>query len=153
MDDDATNNTLAFSACLDALVAAGGGRMVLPRSRLGIYRGNIIVPPVVAQTLIAVEIVGGVAPTPVFGTVGTQTLCSNCSHVVVRSLEASAPSSTNCSCDSSWHSFACAAVIAAAPPYAAGKPQFSSVTVSIRNLEVRFSIDFPLIFPMLIRSS
>ena len=27
VDDDNTNNTAAFSACLDALVAAGGGRM------------------------------------------------------------------------------------------------------------------------------
>ena len=64
VDDGITNNTAAFSACLEALVAAGGGKMVLPRSRLGIYRGNIIIPPM--QIWTTVEIVGGGAqPTPV----------------------------------------------------------------------------------------
>ena len=64
MDDDSTNNTAAFSACLDALIAAGGGRMVLPVSRLGIYRGKIIIPSVGPATRPAtswatVEIEGG----------------------------------------------------------------------------------------------
>ena len=58
------NNTAAFSACLEALIAAGGGRMVLPVSRLGIYRGKIIIPPVGPATKpptswATVEIVGG----------------------------------------------------------------------------------------------
>ena len=64
VDDGITNNTAAFSACLEALIAAGGGKMVLPRSRLGIYRGNIVIPPM--QIWTTVEIVGGGAqPTPV----------------------------------------------------------------------------------------
>lgn len=57
MDDDATNNTAAFSACMEALIAAGGGRMVLPVSRLGIYRGKIIIPPM--SRWATVEIEGG----------------------------------------------------------------------------------------------
>ena len=41
MGDDATDNTAAFSACLNAIIAAGGGRMFLPD---GIYRGRILIP-------------------------------------------------------------------------------------------------------------
>eukprot|EP01043_Picozoa_sp_COSAG02_P052468 COSAG02_NODE_5658_length_4148_cov_2.339837_3_plen_413_part_01 len=115
VDDDSTNNTAAFSACLDALVAAGGGKMVLPRTKLGIYRGNIIIPPV--REWSTVEIVGGVAPTPVFGTVGKSTFCANCSHVVIRSLEQSGP-----------------AVISVTPPQPG---HFSMVFVAVQNIEVR----------------
>ena len=39
--DDKTDNTEAFSACLKAVVEAGGGRMYLPD---GVYRGRIIDP-------------------------------------------------------------------------------------------------------------
>ncbi len=41
--DDKTDNTTAFSACLKAVIEAGGGRMYLPA---GIYRGRIIIPAV-----------------------------------------------------------------------------------------------------------
>ena len=41
--DDKTDNTEAFSACLKAMIAAGGGKMVLAD---GVYRGRIIIPPV-----------------------------------------------------------------------------------------------------------
>lgn len=41
--DDKSDNTAAFSACLDALIKAGGGQMFLPD---GVYRGRIIIPPV-----------------------------------------------------------------------------------------------------------
>ena len=117
VDDDSTNNTAAFSACLDALVAAGGGRMVLPRTKLGIYRGNIIIPPVDAWA--TVEIVGNLQPPPIVGTVGKETFCSNCSHTVVQSLEKSGP-----------------AVIFVSP--APGQyASFSSAFVTIRDLEVR----------------
>ena len=87
VDDDSTNNTAAFSACLDAVVAAGGGKMVLPRTQLGIYRGNIIVPPI--RAWMTVEIVGNLEPAAIAGTVGKNTFCSNCSHTVVQSLETS----------------------------------------------------------------
>ena len=124
VDDGQHCNTEAFSACLDALVAAGGGRMVLPRSRLGIYRGNIVVPPI--DDWMTVEIVGDVSPTPIVGTVGKNTnvdgtakLCTNCSHVVIHGLESSGP-----------------AVISVSP--APGQYQsFSSVFVVIKNLEIR----------------
>ena len=117
VDDDSTNNTAAFSACLDALVAAGGGRMVLPRTKLGIYRGNIIIPPV--HEWATVEIVGNLQPPPIVGTVGKETFCSNCSHTVVQSLEKSGP-----------------AVIFVSP--APGQyASFSSAFVTIRDLEVR----------------
>ncbi len=115
VDDDSTNNTAAFSACLDALVAAGGGRMVLPRTKLGIYRGNIIIPPV--DEWATVEIVADVPPAPAFGTVGALQFCSNCSHVVIHSLEKSGP--------------AVISVTSSAPR------QFSSVFIDIQNIEVR----------------
>ncbi len=43
LGDDAKDNTEAFSACLKAVIEAGGGRMHLPA---GVYRGRIIIPPV-----------------------------------------------------------------------------------------------------------
>ena len=116
IDDDSTNNTAAFSACIEALIAAGGGQMVLPRSRLGISRGNILIPPMKKWT--TVEIVGTGQLTPVSGTVGnsTSSFCSNCSHTVVQSLEAAGP-----------------AVIQVAAG-GSGYESFSNVFVSIRNL-------------------
>ena len=119
MDDGITNNTAAFSSCVEALLAAGGGKMVLPRSRLGIYIGNIIIPPTTLWT--TVEIVGGVQPTPVFGTVGnlSSSFCTNCSHVVLQSLEASGP-----------------AVIQVAAG-GSGYENFNSIFVTVQNLEVR----------------
>ncbi len=67
--DDQTDNTAAFSKCLNAVVAAGGGQMVLPA---GVYRGRIAIPPVSKPlpSWITVEIVGEGEPTPVFGTIG-----------------------------------------------------------------------------------
>jgi hypothetical protein len=69
MGDDKTDNTAPFSKCLDAVVAAGGGQMVLPN---GIYRGRIIIPPVSKPipSWITVEITGEGEPAPVFGTIG-----------------------------------------------------------------------------------
>jgi hypothetical protein len=119
IDDGSTNNTAAFSACLKALVAAGGGQMLLPRLRLGVYRGHIIIPP--TSTWTTVEIVGGVPPTPVFGTVGnySSSFCRNCSHVVLHSLEANGPAVIQVAAGSSIDL------------------NFSNVFISIRDLEVR----------------
>ena len=68
--DDKTDNTAAFSACLKAVIGAGGGRMYLPA---GVYRGRILIPPVSRpiSSWITVEIVGEREPTPVFGTIGS----------------------------------------------------------------------------------
>ena len=125
IDDGLTDNTEAFSKALSDLVAAGGGRLLLPRSRLGVYRGNIEIPYVTQDTIITVEIFGGVSPAPVFGTVGNVSLCSNCSHSVVQSLGKSG-----------------AAVIQALssqpPGIVAG---FSNVFVYVKNLEVRTYAD------------
>lgn len=63
--DDATDNTAAFSACLQAVIEAGGGRVFIPD---GIYRGRIIIPGTTAW--ITVEIIGASEPTPVWGTIG-----------------------------------------------------------------------------------
>ena len=63
--DDKTNNTAAFSACLKAVIEAGGGRMYIPD---GVYRGRIIIPG--TKEWITIEIVGESEPTPVFGTIG-----------------------------------------------------------------------------------
>jgi len=81
--DDKTDNTEAFSACLKAVVAAGGGRMVLPD---GVYQGRITIPPVSKPlpSWITVEIVGESEPTPVFGTIGSFPLQNNGS--IVKSL-------------------------------------------------------------------
>jgi hypothetical protein len=66
--DDSTDNTAAFTACLNAVVAAGGGKMVLPD---GVYRGRIVIPPLGGPSWITIEIVGESEPTPVFGTIGS----------------------------------------------------------------------------------
>jgi hypothetical protein len=65
--DDATDNTEAFSRCLQAVVEAGGGRIMLPD---GVYRGRMIIPPVSrpSPSWITVEIAGEHEPTHVFGT-------------------------------------------------------------------------------------
>ena len=130
VDDAVTDNTKAFSKALTALVSAGGGRLLLPRSRLGVYRGNILIPYLTHAwphgTVITVEIFGGVSPAPVFGTVGNLSLCSNCSHTVVQSLGKSG-----------------AAVIQAqsSQPPGAVDPGFSNVFVYVRNLEIRTYAD------------
>eukprot|EP01046_Picozoa_sp_COSAG06_P057727 COSAG06_NODE_11350_length_1523_cov_1.421348_1_plen_265_part_00 len=73
VDDGETNSTAAFSACLAALVSAGGGKMVLPHTKLGIYRGNIVIPP--SNAYISIEITGDVRPMPLVGSVGKYCLC------------------------------------------------------------------------------
>lgn len=140
VDDGETNSTAAFSACLAALVAAGGGKMVLPHTKLGIYRGNIVIPP--SNAYISVEITGDVRPMPLVGSVGKYCLCGinasscqesaaasgrnvrafpadSCDHVVVQSLEKSGPAVISATYDPS------------------GFAGFSAVFVIITNLEVR----------------
>ena len=111
--DDATDNTEAFSACLKAVIAAGGGKMFIPD---GIYLGRIIIPG--SRQWITVEIVGESEPTPVFGTIGTFAFPKN--GTILKCLAESGP-----------------AVISAQ-----NKPEklymvFSGVNVSLRNLDVR----------------
>lgn len=117
--DDKTDNTAAFSACLEAVVEAGGGRMVLPD---GVYRGNIVIPAVSTPipSWITLEIVGESEPTPVFGTIGSPSFHN--SGTIVKSLSETGP-----------------AVISAT----ASRPtnslygSFSAVYVVLRNLDVR----------------
>jgi len=111
--DDKTDNTAAFSACIKAVIDAGGGRMFLPD---GVYRGRIIIPG--TKKWITVEIVGESEPTPVWGTIGTVPFQKN--GTILKCLDKSGP-----------------AVI-----YADNKPEklyniFSGVYVVIRNLDVR----------------
>lgn len=111
--DDKTDNTAAFSACLKAVIDAGGGRMYIPD---GVYRGRIIIPG--TKKWITVEIIGESEPTPAWGTIGSFPLPKN--GTIVKSLAESGP-----------------AVI-----YADNKPEklyssFSGVNVIIRNLDVR----------------
>ena len=56
--DDKTDNTDAFSSCLKDVIAAGGGRMMIPD---GIYRGRIIIPG--TKEWITIEIAGESEPT------------------------------------------------------------------------------------------
>lgn len=111
--DDKTDNTEAFSACLKAVIEAGGGRMFLPD---GVYRGRIIIPG--TKKWITVEIVGESEPTPVFGTIGSFPLQKN--GTIVKSLSKSGP-----------------AVISAKNSPEKLYMIFSGVNVIIRNLDVR----------------
>jgi hypothetical protein len=111
--DDKTDNTEAFSACLKAVIEAGGGRMFLPD---GVYRGRIIIPG--TKKWITVEIAGESEPTPVFGTIGTIPLQKN--GTIIKCVSKSGP-----------------AVISAASSPEKLYMTFSGVNVIIRNLDVR----------------
>jgi hypothetical protein len=111
--DDKTDNTEAFSACLKAVIGAGGGRMVIPD---GIYRGRIIIPG--TKEWITVEIAGEREPTPVFGTIGKFPFPQK--GTIIKCLAESGP-----------------AVIAAANVPDKLYMQFSGANVSLRNLDVR----------------
>jgi len=112
--DGKTDNTGAFSACLKAVIDAGGGRMYLPA---GVYCGRITIPAVEAPKWISLEIVGESQPASVFGTVGRLELPSN--NTIIKSLATSGP-----------------AVISAVP--AGAQPgSFSGVHAVIKDLEVR----------------
>jgi hypothetical protein len=111
--DDKTDNTEAFSACLEAVIEAGGGRVFLPD---GAYRGRIIIPG--TRKWITVEIAGESEPTPVFGTIGSFALPNN--GTIVKSLSESGP-----------------AVISARDSPETLYMVFSGVNVIIRNLDVR----------------
>jgi hypothetical protein len=115
--DDNTDNTEAFSACLKAVIEAGGGKMYLPD---GVYRGRIIIPPVSKPlpSWITVEIAGDSEPTPVFGTIGSFPLLAN--GTIVKGLSKSGP-----------------AVISASPSPESLYGGFSAVNVVVKNLDVR----------------
>ena len=111
--DDKTDNTEAFSACLKAVIAAGGGKMFIPD---GIYRGRIVIPG--TKEWITVEIAGESEPTPVFGTIGSFPLPK--SGTIIKCLSESGP-----------------AVISTANVPSKMYMQFSGINVSLRNLDVR----------------
>lgn len=111
--DDKTDNTEAFSACLKAVIEAGGGRMVLPH---GVYRGRISVPG--TRKWITLEIAGESEPTPVFGTIGSFPFPNNAT--ILKSLAASG-----------------SAVISARNSPENLYMTFSGVNVIIRNLDIR----------------
>ncbi len=119
LGDDAKDNTEAFSACLEAILKAGGGRMCLPD---GVYRGRIMIPPVTKPTpsWITVEIVGESEPSPVFGTIGNFPLQNH--GAIVKSLATEGA----------------AVISAASPPKGqALYGKFSAIYVVLRNLDVR----------------
>lgn len=115
--DDKTDNTAAFSKCLGAVIAAGGGQMLVPS---GVYRGRIIIPPVSKPlpSWITVEIAGESEPTPVFGTIGSFPLQTN--GTIIKCLAPQGP-----------------AVISAQSSPKSLYGGFSAVYVVIRNLDVR----------------
>ena len=115
--DDKTENSAAFSKCLGALIAAGGGRMDLPD---GVYRGRIVIPPVSRPlpSWITVEIAGASEPTHVFGTIGDFPLQSH--GTIVKCLADAGP-----------------AVISAQKSSDSLYGGFSAVNVVIRNLDIR----------------
>lgn len=111
--DDSTDNTAAFTACINAIVAAGGGKMVLPD---GVYRGRIVIPPLGGPSWITIEIVGESEPTPVFGTIGSFPLQNK--GTIVKSLATSGSSVISAASGSLYSGF-------------------SGVYVVVRNLDVR----------------
>ena len=111
--DDKTDNTEAFSACLKAVIEAGGGRVFIPH---GIYRGRMLIPG--TKALITVEIVGEAEPTPVFGTIGAFPFPQN--GTIIKCVAESGP-----------------AVIAALNTPENMCAGFSGVNVIVRNLDVR----------------
>ncbi len=111
--DDKTDNTEAFSACMKAVIEAGGGRLFIPD---GIYRGRIIIPG--TKEWITIEIVGESEPTPVFGTIGSFPFPSN--GTIIKCISESGPS-----------------VISAANTPGNLYGTFSGANVVIRNLDVR----------------
>ena len=111
--DDKTDNTEAFTACLKAVIEAGGGKMYIPD---GIYLGRIIIPG--TKAWITVEIVGETEPTPVFGTIGGFPLPKN--GTIIKCVSESGP-----------------AVIAAFNTPESVYAGFSGVNVIVRNLDVR----------------
>jgi len=113
LGDDSTDNTAAFSACLDAVIAAGGGRMIIPA---GVYRGRILIPG--TSEWITVEIVGEGEPAPVWGTIGAFPLQQN--GTIVNSLATSG-----------------SAVISALNSPGRLYGSFSGTYVILRNLDVR----------------
>jgi hypothetical protein len=115
--DDTTDNTAAFSKCLEAIIAAGGGRMVLPD---GVYRGRIVIPPVSRPlpSWITVEIAGDSEPTHVFGTIGNFPLQTH--GTILKCLAETGP-----------------AVISALKSPASLYGGFSAVSVVLKNLDVR----------------
>jgi hypothetical protein len=118
--DDRTDNTAAFSACLKAMIEAGGGRMELPA---GVYRGRILIPAVSKlPSWITLEIAGASEPTPVFGTVGSFPLQSH--GTIIKCLAESGE-----------------AVISAAPSAGGLYEKFSAVYVVLKNLDVRTDDD------------
>jgi hypothetical protein len=114
--DGRTDNTSAFSAALDDIIQAGGGRMEIPA---GVYCGRIIIPPFQASSWIAVEIVGAGQPAPVFGTVGSFPLLDK-GGTIIKSDATSGP-----------------AVISATPDPDSPYCKFSMFCIVVRNLEVR----------------
>jgi hypothetical protein len=115
--DDSTDNTAAFTKCMDAVIAAGGGQMVIPE---GVYRGRIVIPPVSKPlpSWMTVEIVGEGEPAPVWGTIGSFPLRDK--GTILKCLETSGPG----------------VIFAQASPNSL-YGGFSAVYVVIRNLDVR----------------
>lgn len=115
--DDETDNTAAFSACIEAVIQAGGGRMELPD---GVFRGRIIILPVSRPlpSWITVEIVGAVEPTHVFGTIGSFPLQDH--GTILKCTDEKGP-----------------AVVSAVPSPQSLYGGFSAVNVVLRNLDIR----------------
>ncbi|MES2982474.1 MAG: glycosyl hydrolase family 28-related protein [Verrucomicrobiota bacterium] len=115
--DDKTDNTASFTKCMDAIIAAGGGKMFIPE---GVYRGRIVIPPVSKPipSWMTVEIVGDGEPPLVWGTIGNFPLREQ--GTILKCLDTSG-----------------AAVISATRAPNPLYSHFSAVHVVIRNLEVR----------------
>lgn len=116
--DDKTDNSAAFSACLKAVIEAGGGRVLVPA---GTYRGRITIPAVRDSNWVALEIVGESQPATLFGTVGRNELPSNNSLIKCHANDGPA--------------------VICAQPTDPASGHFSRVHVVLKDLEVRTGED------------
>jgi len=110
--DGITDNSAAFTACVNAAITSNGGTIIFPA---GVFLGRLTIPAVVDRW-ITLELVGDSEPTAVFGTVGNAQLSNqgtiiqnNSSGVAVVSAQAGPPN------------------------------HFSNIYLVVRNLQIRTS--------------
>jgi hypothetical protein len=116
--DGTTDNTTAFTNCMAALVAAGGGTFYVPP--IGVFVGKITVPANNTNTVIPITILGAARPSMAFGTVSGAFALNTNTGSIVKSTATSG------------------AVISVAQNTGTGNFQgFSNILLTIKNLDIR----------------
>jgi len=113
--DSTTNDTQAFRDCMAALIAARGGVFYIPLPSYGYRVDSIRIPALNVTTTVSIEIMGEQVPNFFFGTVGTAVMPHKGPVIFCNSTTAGA------------------IILADANT----GPDFSTVSVTIRNLDLR----------------